>query len=200
MDNYQKLAQENLRRLYADLPTGLAERLPARQNGSAYTFEAFGQTCVISPERITLNGITPPGVTAILLSLYAMNACPEPCIVAPLKAFKEFADATPYVGAFASHTEQILVPAVARIKRSAAGITQRLSGEAAPPAAGGDFAFLVRPLPKICLCYIFYEADEEFPPSATCLFSCNAGRFMPIDGLADLGEYTSKTILGLIDA
>lgn len=200
VDNYQKLAQDNLRQLYADLPADLAERLPARQNGSAYTFDAFGQTCVVSPEGITLDGIAPAGVIAILLSLYALNASFEPCTVAPLRAFKEFADAAPYVGAFTSRTEQILVPAVARIKSHAAGIRQRLSGEAAPPSSGGDFAFLVRPLPKICLCYIFYEADADFPPSVTCLFSNNARRFMPTDGLADLGEYTSKTILELIDA
>jgi hypothetical protein len=56
---------------------------------------------------------------------------------------------------------------------------------------------VVRPLPKIFLCYIFYEADEEFPPSATCLYSNNANRFMPVDGLADVGEYTSKRILDL---
>ena len=49
----------------------------------------------------------------------------------------------------------------------------------------GDFAFVVRPLPKIYLCYIFYEADQDFPPSVTCLYSANANRFMPMDGLAD---------------
>jgi hypothetical protein len=50
------------------------------------------------------------------------------------------------------------------------------------------------------LCYIFYRADEEFPASVTCLFSNNAPDFMPIDGLADVGEYTSKKILALIDS
>jgi hypothetical protein len=31
-----------------------------------------------------------------------------------------------------------------------------------------------------------------------CLYSSNANRFMPMDGLADVGEYTSKTILELV--
>ena len=57
---------------------------------------------------------------------------------------------------------------------------------------------MVRPLPKIALCYVFYEADEEFPPSVTCLYSHNAHLFMPTDGLADVGEYTSRTILDLL--
>jgi len=31
------------------------------------------------------------------------------------------------------------------------------------------------------------------------LYSNNANCFMPMDGLADVGEYTSKTIIGLIN-
>ena len=67
-----------------------------------------------------------------------------------------------------------------------------------PVQEGGDFAFTLFPLPKIALCYIFYEADEDFPASVKCLFSNNANQFLPVDGLADVGEYTSKKIMDLI--
>lgn len=197
-DNYAKLAAANLAQLYANLPTDLAQRLPGEKNGAAYAFAAFGRTCTISPDGISLGGAAPPGVIAILLSLYALHAVPDAPVLEPLRAFKEFPDAAPYVGAFASHTEQILVPAVDRIKTRADRIVGRLDGRSAPPSVGGDFAFLVRPLPKIFLCYIFYEADDDFPPSVTCLYGSNADRFMPMDGLADVGEYCSKTILDLI--
>ena len=40
--------------------------------------------------------------------------------------------------------------------------------------------------------------DEEFPASVTCLFSQNALSFMPLDGLADVAEYTSKAIIQLL--
>ena len=40
---------------------------------------------------------------------------------------------------------------------------------------------------------------SDFPASATCLYSNNANRFMPTDRLADVGEYTSRKILNLID-
>ena len=104
----------------------------------------------------------------------------------------------PYVGAFTTHTEQVLVPYVARIKESVLRITEALNGEIAPSGTGGDFSFIVHPLPKIALCYICYEADDEFPASVTCLYSNNANTFMPMDGLADVGEYTSKKIIELI--
>jgi hypothetical protein len=54
-------------------------------------------------------------------------------------------------------------------------------------------------LPKIALCYIFYEADDDFPASVTCLYSNNANQFMSVDGLADVGEYTSRKIINLIE-
>jgi len=104
----------------------------------------------------------------------------------------------PYAGAFHTHTEQILVPHTDRVIEKAADIQQRLNGDNAPDGTGGDLAFTVNPLPKIFLCYIFYEADEDFPASVTCLYSSNAGEFMPMDALADVGEYTSKKIIEII--
>ena len=73
-----------------------------------------------------------------------------------------------------------------------------LNGELCTGSDVGDFSIIVRPLPKIKLHYIFYHADDEFPASATCLFSNNALSFLPIDALADTGEYTSKKIIELI--
>jgi hypothetical protein len=46
--------------------------------------------------------------------------------------------------------------------------------------------------------YIFYCADDEFPAAATCLYSNNAQSFLPIDALADTGEYTSRKIIELV--
>ena len=104
----------------------------------------------------------------------------------------------PYVGAFASHTEQILTNAVAQIITNRQRIIEVMDGDEAPAQISADSAMVVRPLPKISLCYIFYEADDDFPAAATCLFSNNANRHMPMDGLADVGEYTSRALLDLV--
>ena len=194
-DNYTKIVQQNLDRLYQDLPEDFADNLPGRKKGDRITFKAFGQTCTIEPGGISLGSGPQNPVFGILISLYALNARPDPCLAEPLKAFKEFPDSLPYAGAFATHTEQVLVPHTARIKHTVPGILAAMDGAHAPRGTGGDFAFIVHPLPKIALCYIFYEADDDFPASVTCLFSNNARLFLPVDGLADVGEYCSKTIL-----
>ena len=197
-DNYAKIVRDNLNALYVNFPKDLAKNLPGEQNKDQFIFNAFGERCTIGPTGIRFGDKDPSSVLGILISLYALNACPDVCIPTPLKAFKEFPDSMPYAGAFATHTEQSLVPHVAKINEAVPAIMEAFNGEASPPGTGGDFSFMVYPLPKIALCYIFYEADEEFPASVTCLYSNNAHLFMPIDGLADIGEYSSKKILDRI--
>lgn len=198
-DNYAKIIEENLRLLYQTSIEQLSSTLPAERDGGYFVFEAFGETCRMSPDGVFLNDRRETGVLGILISLYARHAGSGPRIVSPLRAFKELPNSMPYASAFTTHTETPLTPQVDRIEAAQPLIRRALQGEPSSHLAGGDFSFLVRPLPKISLCYIFYRADEEFPASVTCLFSNNAPDFMPIDGLADVGEYTSKKILALID-
>ena len=198
-DNYAKIVQNNLDKLYGNLSKDLEKNLPGKRDGKRFVFDAFGEKCLIEPDRINLGDKESSSVLGILISLYALNTGPDICVLRPLKAFKEFRDSMPYTGAFATHTEQLLVPHVDRIKKAISTITEKLKGEKAPEGTGGDFSFFVYPLPKIALCYIFYEADEDFPASVTCLYSNNAQLFLPVDGLADVGEYSSKKILELIE-
>jgi len=197
-NNYAKIVQVNLKKLYGNLPADLADALPAQQNGDSFLFEAFGETCEIRSDGIFLGEVRQTGVIGILISLYALNTGLETCFLEPLKAFKDLPNSMPYAGAFVTHTQQILVPHVEKIQISADRIIETMKGCKTPSNVGGDFSFMVYPLPKIALCYIFYEADEDFPASVTCLYSNNAISFLPIDALADVGEYTSKKILTVI--
>jgi hypothetical protein len=54
VDNYAKLANENLDRLYENLPGDLAERLAGEKNGHGVSFTAFGRPCMtFAPDGIT---------------------------------------------------------------------------------------------------------------------------------------------------
>jgi hypothetical protein len=197
-DNYSRLVQANLTQLYQNLPIALANWLPAEQEDQAFSFKAFGNPCRIEPQGITLNDAPCPSIMGILISLYALHACGDDCVAMPFKAFKELKDSYPYSGAFSTHTENVLVPHAARLRDALASIAGALGSGPVPADVNADVAFTVYPLPKIALCYIVYEADEDFPAAVTCLYSNNADRFLPIDALADVGEYTSKTLIDLI--
>lgn len=197
-DNYSQIVRDNLKRLYSTSSASLEQDLPGTKTADGFEFRAFGQICRIRPDGIILGEEEQKGVLGILLSLYALHVNVTPLVIEPLKAFKDFPNSMPYAGAFITHTQSILVPYVERIKNHRQSILSNLQGIDAAPIAGGDFSFLLRPFPKIALCYIFYDADDEFPASVTCLYSNNAATFLPIDGLADVGEYTSKLILDLL--
>ncbi|MGD9365927.1 MAG: DUF3786 domain-containing protein [Desulfobacteraceae bacterium] len=196
--NYAQIIEQNLTRLFSRDLNERSYAMAARLVDDEMVFDAFGGRCRISAKGITMDDREETGPMGIILSLYALNAVPDPIVLQPFKAFKEFPNSAPYVGAFAAHTEQILVPAVDRIGKHRNQILEAMAGAAAPGQVGGDSAMVVRALPKIALCYIFYDADEDFPASATCLFSHNANLYMPMDGLADVGEYTSRKILEMV--
>ncbi len=196
--NYATIIEQNLAALF-DMDAGeRGAAMGATTQDHGFALSAFGRQCRIMPDGIWLDDQAQWGPIGIILTLYALNATAAPCRMEPLRGFKDFPGSAPYVGAFRSHCEQILVPAVDRIVRHRRPIEEAMEGRPVPAGMGGDAAMVVFPLPKIALCYIFYEADEDFPASATCLFSTNADRHMPLDGLADVGEYTSRAMLELV--
>jgi hypothetical protein len=197
--SYEIIIQRNLDLLFSADLEERAQAMGARKENRVLTLTAFGAPCRITAADIHLDGQAQTGPLGVVLSLYGLNAVAEALRLEPFKAFKELPDSAPYVGAFASHTEQVLVPKVDRIMENRETIMQRMQGRPAPAAVRGDAAMVLQPLPRIALCYIFYAADEDFPASATCLYSHNAHRFMPVDGLADVAEYTSRTILALLE-
>ena len=198
MDNYESIVRDNLKKLYKNLPENLERLLPGEREQNIFRFRAFGGICQIGPDRVTIDDVPQTGAVGILITLYALYASDATCLPTPFKAFRELPNSLPYVGAFASHTESILVPHIQSVEENMNSVFKALNGEAGQDFEGGDFSIIVRPLPKIMLRYIFYLADEDFPATATCLISSNALSFLPIDALADTGEYCSRKIIELV--
>jgi hypothetical protein len=199
MTNYEALIRDNLSAAFANGAESLAERLPGDPGPEGVTFRAFGSTCRLTPDAIRLDDRPETGPRGVVLSLYAAGAAPDAMVTAPPASFRDLPGSMPYQGAFTANAERPLVPRVPAIQAAAQRILRVLGGPASPPEeTPGDFSLLLFPLPKVALSYIFYLPDEEFPASATCLFSNNALRFMPLDGLADTAEYTTRLLLDLI--
>jgi hypothetical protein len=192
---YERLIRENLRQIYGRPMHDLEARLGAQRSDHLFFFKAFGEPCCIGPDGITLSGITEHGPKGLILSLYALHSGLEPLQEEPFKAFRDLPGSMPYQGAFSANSERVLIPHVSAIRREAKRIAEAFDGGKESPSLGGDFSLRLRPLPKVALAYIFYEGDEEFPPSATCLLSANALSFIPLDALADVAEHTSREII-----
>jgi len=192
---YGKIIDDNLREAFARSIPELERSTGATWNGGVLSFRAFGEACCVETDKVTLSGKSSLDPKGLLVSLYARHAAPEEIQIEPLTSFRDFQGSMPYQGAFSANSERALIPHVPQIQENADAIKEVFGGAV---GAMGDFSLILYPLPKIALSYLFYLADEEFPAAATILFSANALSFMPLDGLADLAEYTSKEIIHLV--
>ena len=154
-NNYENVIRNNLTQAFEQPAASLAENLPAEIVEETLRFRAFGCTCEISVDGIRLDGVPEIGALGVVISLYLRGASPDVAVIEPLRAYKEFPDTMPYWGAFRTHTESILVPYVEKIRDIRQDIIQQFNGREAFEDASGDFAFLIQPLPKIFLCYIY---------------------------------------------
>lgn len=190
--SYLKIRNEYLEKAWARSARDLAVCLPAQLDNDCLKFEAFGEKCTMTPDDIRLSGKSAEGAEGLLIALYASHVPNLPLQFQPLKSFKELPNSMPYHAAFAANAERILSPQVVQLKRHENRIIQGFLGHSNPDSPSGDFPFTLFPLPRVPLYYIFHLPDDEFPASVTCLFAANASCFMPIDGLADVAEYTAK--------
>ncbi len=195
---YNRIILDNISKFYSQIPDDAEKSLGAERKGDSFYFRAFGEDCCLSPGIISLSGKTAYGPIGILISLYAVHANPEPMQMEPFGSFKDSPDSMPYQAAFRVNSENVLVPHVHLIEKKQNTIKRSFDGHDGLPGLKGDFCFILKPLPKIALYYIFYRADEDFPASVTCLLSANALSFMPLDGLADVAEYVSRGIIKLV--
>ncbi len=194
--SYLEIRNAYLEKAWSKSFSELKDSLGAEGEGDCLHFMAFGELCEVREHEVTIAGCSATGPEGLLVAMYAHFAQPVAAVVQPLKSFKELPGSMPYQGAFHSHAEVALVPHVEYLESHQEDIVRRFSGHINSEAASGDFSFTLCPLPKIPLYYIFHLPDEEFSASVTCLFGANALDFMPLDGLADVAEYTAKRIIG----
>ncbi len=195
---YEKLMEDNLRKAFAENSfCELAVRLGGKADKDGVYIEGFGRRYLASPDALFVDGIRADDPEAVVVSLYASCAGSDALIEEPFKSFKDLPNSMPYHGAFAANVERILVPHVEKFKGRSEEIASKFRGKVVERGDSGDFSTFLYPLPKVCLRYVFYLPDEEFPASATCLFSSNVLSFLPLDGAADTAEYTSRAIIKL---
>jgi len=192
---YGRLIRDNLETAYARPRDELERFAGARWDGDFLIFRAFGHPCRVNRQEVILSDARREDPIGILVSLYLQHALSVGLELDPWKAFKDFSGSMPYQGAFSANSERVMIPYVDRLRKGIDRVKMAFDG-----ADGdmGDVSLILYPLPKIALHYICYLTDEEFPASVTILFSGNARSFMPLDGLADVAEYTSKEIIHLV--
>jgi len=155
---YLQIQKEHLKTAWARGTEILEQALPASLEDDCLHFQAFGESCTLCQENITLGGRPVTGPEGIIISLYACKASDKPAKMHPLQSFKELPDSGPYQTAFVARSEHVLVPHVETIQREQEAIVRCFSGTMNLDAQSGDFSFTLYPLPRVPLYYVFYLA------------------------------------------
>ena len=72
-DNYAKIAQDNLKQLYSNLPNDLARNPPGEQRGERFIFDVFGKMFDRTSEKYY----------SLILSTYSYQEIMQPCKYCP---------------------------------------------------------------------------------------------------------------------
>ncbi|MEJ5365938.1 MAG: DUF3786 domain-containing protein [Desulfosoma sp.] len=197
MNGYEEIIRGYLDKAWARSEEVLREAAPAVPEApGVLAFPAFGRPCSVQRHGVFFDGVLDTGARGVLTAIYLAVVPKWSAPLHPLKAFKEIPNSGPYQAAFAVHAEQCLVPHVPKIRENLESLLSSFSGHRNTDAPSGDFSFTLYPLPKIPLYYIVHEADDEFPAAVTCLFGGDCPSFMPLDALADVAEYTARSLIG----
>ncbi len=106
-------------------------------------------------------------------------------------SYRELPHGQFYFRAFQGYAERPLVQEVGNDADGLQEAARRMSGE---PIEFGDCGFAFTVLPRVRLAVVYWRGDEELPPTASVLFDEAAGRYLPVDGLAQLGRMLTSRL------
>ncbi|NIQ37024.1 MAG: DUF3786 domain-containing protein [Proteobacteria bacterium] len=153
--------------------------------GDPYTI-GFPEIDITSPHKETISL-----VTRIVLLHYAIRADgTEP--KGELIPYKEIPGGLMYAGVFQKRVVEPLIVDFGQTPERFLDAGIALGGE---EAGFGDVSFSLRVLPRVSVTFVFWEGDEEFPPSIQVLFDRVIDRYLSLEDIVVLGEMTAKRLI-----
>jgi hypothetical protein len=180
-EDLQKKAPERLAELTATSLAGEGESL-------SYHFSYWGNPVELSCQDFIARDpesrhALPPIHQAMILYYFSYSRGLRP----PAKwiSFSELEDGQFYNAAFQGYTSKRLLQFFGEDYQGFHQANQSLCGE---KTSFGDGAYRYQILPKIALLLVYWEGDDEFPPSYKILFEDIADEHLPTDGCAILAS------------
>ncbi|MBM4248909.1 MAG: DUF3786 domain-containing protein [Euryarchaeota archaeon] len=127
-------------------------------------------------------------VTVEIVLLHYLLGASELPLSGRLRSFREFADAEAYQDAFRRRAIEPLAQAFGPHPERFEEAARALGGVPAGLATG-DRNFRLPALPRLPVVCILWLGDDEVPSSAQVLFDDTAGRQVPVEDLAVVGEF-----------
>jgi len=185
---FQQIYEDYLKQLsQIDLQT-IADRRGVKIEGDSVLVPLFNQLYRISPAGIVdPSGEEPPHSVKVVLCQYLLHAPAVEPEGEDWVSYKDFKDASPFVGGFQNNTEKAIAKGfVGRLEVLRRACVQ-LGGRDPGLNWGYQLSMKFDPLPYVPILLLFNDADEEFPAQCLLLFERRAEKFLDMESMAILG-------------
>jgi hypothetical protein len=184
---FEQIYQDYLRQLgQVDLQT-IANRIGAEIEGDSILVPLFGQRYKVSPIGIVdPYGKEPIHSVKVVLCQYLLHVPSTDPQEEDWVSYKDFKDATPFVGGFQNNTEKAIAKNFARGLETLKRACLQLGGKDPGLEWGYQLSMKFNPLPRIPILLLFNDVDEEFPAQCLLLFERRAEKYLDMESMAIL--------------
>lgn len=123
----------------------------------------------------------------VILSKYILLCPDRPSLDKEWVSYKDFKDAAPLSGSFATNTEHAIAEHFAGRLDDLASACKRLGGLDPGLDLPYQLEMKLYPLPKVAVLILFDDADDEFPSQCKVLFERRAEQYLDPECMAILG-------------
>lgn len=168
----------------------LEAKLGVRAVGEEVLVPLLGVSYRVSPGGILDSRGETPGFDVCVVLLKYLLRCPGALPVAKeWVSYRGFKDSGPLTTYFAKEVEGAIAAAFSGRARALAGACAALGGYPPAISARYDLAMQFDMLPRVPLCLLFNDADDEFPATCSVLFERRAEEYLDPECLAILGRH-----------
>ena len=184
---FEQIYQDYLRQLRQVDLQRIANRIGAEMEGDSILVPLFGQLYKISSGGI----VGPSGKELIhsvkvVLCQYFLHMPVGEVDGQDWVSYKDFKDASPFVGGFQSNTEKAIAKNFAGRLQALRRACLQLGGKDPGLDWGYQLSMKFDPLPLIPILLLFNDADEEFSAQCLLLFERRAEKYLDMESMAIL--------------
>jgi len=184
---FEQIYRDYLRQLRQVNLLRIANRIGVEMEGDSMMLPLFGQRYKISSGGIVgPSGKDPIHSIKVILCQYLLHMPAEEVDGQDWVSYKDFKDASPFVGGFQSNTEKAIAKNFAGRLEALRRACLQLGGKDTDLGWGYQLSMKFNPLPLIPILLLFNDADEEFPAQCLLLFERRAEKYLDMESMAIL--------------
>lgn len=172
---------------------------PENSQSGTFNIPLWGSKFELSfPEFVASNPLEgkPAAPHIELLLLYYFSTADGTSIKEQWISFADLPGGRFYNQAFQGYTGRELTKAFQSDQNAFTQAARRFDGQPVP-GAPGDLAFHFQALPRVPVLLVYWEGDEDFPPTYQVLFDEAASHYLPTDACAILGSSLTNRLIKL---